>query len=110
MGQLVMVKRWRLREGCTETELLDLIRGSIVPHYRQLSGDVKLGLLRIRGTRSYLALQCWLDRAAWEAATQSDTYQEWFDRYVPILARWNELMEFEEEWEAEELPLDPASQ
>jgi hypothetical protein len=103
MGQLITVKRWRLKEGWEEADLVALVSGSIVPHYRQLSAAVRLGLWRIAGTRSYLALQQWPSRAAWEAATQSEAYQEWFGRYAPLLARWDAMMALEDEWETEEL-------
>ena len=107
MGQFITMKRWRLKEEWQEAELLDLVKGAIVPHYKQLSDAVRLGLWRIAGTRSYLALQHWQSRAAWEAATQSASFQEWFGRYVPILVRWDEMMELEGEWETEELLSDP---
>ncbi len=103
MSQFITVKRWRLKEGRKEAELLDLVRGSIAPHYKQLSDAVRLGLWRIAGTRSYLALQHWQSRADWEAATRSESFQHWYRRYEPILARWDEMMEFEDEWETEDL-------
>jgi hypothetical protein len=103
MGQFITMKRWRLKEERNEAELLDLVRGSIVPHYKQLSDAVRLGLWRIDGTRSYLALQHWPSRTAWESATQSASFQEWFGKYIPILARWDEMMELEGEWATEEL-------
>lgn len=103
MGRLITVKRWRLKEERTEAELLDLVRGAIVPHYRKLSDAVRLKLWRIDGTRAYLALQVWASRAEWEATRQSATFAAWYRDYEPVLARWDELMELEEEWETEEL-------
>jgi hypothetical protein len=103
MEAFVTYKRWRLKDGKTEAALVELVRNEIVPHYARLTADVQLGLHRIRDSRSYLALQYWQSRAAWEAATSSDRYPSWFDEYEPLLARWDALMEFEDEWEAEEL-------
>jgi hypothetical protein len=103
MARFITMKRWRLKEGRTEAELLDLIEGSIAPHYKHLSDAVRLGLWRIDGTRSYLALQHWLSRTDREAVTHSDAFQEWYRKYEPILERWDELMELEDEWETEEL-------
>ena len=56
MSRFVVVRRWVLRQGHSESELLDLVRTHIIPHYNTLPGCLGLGLLRIRGTRSYLAL------------------------------------------------------
>ena len=75
----------------------------IEPHYRALPNDVRLGLLRIDGTRSYLAVQYWRSRAHWEAATRSDSYPGWWAQYEPMLERWDQVMEFEAEFESEEL-------
>ena len=108
MPQFVIVKRWALREGHSESELLDLAREDVAPHYDSLPGCLGLGLLRIRGTRSYLAMQYWESREAWKSATSSDSYSEWLDEpsgsnpYEPSLERWNIIMEFEDEWETED--------
>jgi hypothetical protein len=103
MGHFITVKRWRLKEDHTEDELFALVSGSIVPHYHLLSTTVRLGLGRIAETRSYLALQHWPSRAEWEATRQSELFTAWYRHYEPILERWDTLMEFEEEWENEEL-------
>ena len=62
-----------------------------------------LGLWRIEGTRSYLALQYWQSRKRWRETSGSDYYRTWYEEYRPILNRWNEIMVFEEEWAAEDL-------
>ena len=62
---------------------------------------MRLGLHRIRDSKSYLALQQWQSPEAREATTSSERYRSWLREYEPILARWDQLMEFEEEWEAE---------
>ena len=103
MPQFVIVKQWALRQGHSKSELLDLAREQIVPHYNRLPGCLGLGLLRIRGTRSYLALQHWESREAWRSATSSDSYSDWLDAYRPTLERWNDMMEFEDEWETEDI-------
>ena len=97
MSRLAVVRRWTLRDGRSESELLDLVRYSVIPHYERLPGCLGLGLLRIRGTRSYLALQHWESREARQSAMSSDAYPDWLAAYEPILERWNDMMEFEDE-------------
>lgn len=92
-------KRWTLNRGCREDELVALVRQSIIPAYNQLPGCLGLGLLRIEGTRSYLATQHWENRAAYDAALSSETYAEWWSAYLPALSKWDAMMTFEEEWE-----------
>ena len=103
MSEFVTFKRWTLRKGRKESELVELVRGEIVPHYMKLPGCLKLGLLQVSGTRSYLALQHWESRERWRATTSSEYYKIWYRAYVPILKRWDDTMAFEEEWETEEL-------
>ena len=59
MSQFITYRRWTLRDGREESELVELVREEIEPHYKKLQGCLSLGLLRIEGTRSYLALQYW---------------------------------------------------
>ena len=103
MGEFVTIRQWRLRADRQEAELVRLVQGQIEPHYRTLSRDVRLGLLRIDGTRSYLAVQYWRSRDHWNAATQSVSYAGWWAQYEPMLERWDQVMEFEAELESEEL-------
>ncbi len=103
MGEFVTIRRWRLKDEREEAELLRLVRQQIEPHYRALSSDVRLGLLRIDGTRSYFAVQHWPSRAHWEAATRLPSYARWWARYEPMLERWDQVMEFEAEFESEDL-------
>ena len=103
MSGFITFKRWTLREGRKESELVKLVREEIAPHYKKLPGCQGLGLLRIEGAQSYLTLQFWQSREHWHATTNSDYYHTWHQEYVPILNRWNEIMEFEEEWEVEDL-------
>ena len=80
MSEFITSKRWALRDGREESELLELVHEEIVPHFMKLPGCLRLGLLHLVGTRSYLALQYWQSRE-----------------------RWDEIMLLEEEWYAEEL-------
>jgi hypothetical protein len=79
------------------------VQEQIEPHYRALSDDVRLSLLRIGGTSSYFAVQYWRSRDHWAAATQSASYAGWWAQYEPMLARWDQVMEFEAEFESQEL-------
>lgn len=101
MAEFVTYKRWRLKDGKQESDLVDLVRNEITPHYARLEGCLRLGLHRIGNTRSYLAFQHWQSRAAWETTTSSDFYASWYSEYEPILLRWDQLMEFEDGWDAE---------
>ncbi len=103
MSEFVTFKRWTLRDGRVESELVRLVREEIVPHFSKLPGCLRLGLLRIVGTRSYLALQFWQCRERWCEAMKSDYYRIWYREYVPILQRWDELMVFEQEWGTEDV-------
>jgi quinol monooxygenase YgiN len=95
----ITFKRWTLNRGFREEDVVALVREAILPAYRRLPGCLGLGLLRIEGTRSYLATQRWESRAAYDAAPSSETYSEWWSAYLPTLAKWDEMMTFEEEWE-----------
>jgi hypothetical protein len=101
MAEFVTYKRWRLKDGQREADLVNLVRNEIAPHYAKLEGGVRLGLQHISGAHAYLALQHWPSRAAWENTTSSAFYQAWLGEYEPILARWDQLMAFEDEWETE---------
>jgi quinol monooxygenase YgiN len=103
MRALLTYKRWKLKDGKEEAELVALVRDEIAPHYRKLDGCVGLGLLRIADSRSYLAIQHWKSRKAWEATLASEFYTSWLEAYRPILERWDQLMDFEDEWEAEDV-------
>ncbi len=52
MVTFVTYKRWRLRDGKQEADLIDLVRNDIAPHDAQLDSCVRLGLQRISDTRS----------------------------------------------------------
>ncbi|MEZ4708181.1 MAG: hypothetical protein R3A44_13300 [Caldilineaceae bacterium] len=103
MGEFITFKRWALKEGQAEADLVALIQNEIMPHYAKLTGVHKLELLHIDGTRSYLATQHWESRAVRETVVSSAFYQEWFKAYEPTLVRWDELMIFEDEWETERI-------
>ena len=92
-------KRWTLKDGFRESEVAALVRGAILPAYQKLTGCLGLGLLRIEGTRSYLATQQWESRAARDAAISSETYSAWWSAYLFTLEKWDEMMTFEDEWE-----------
>ena len=103
MPVFVTFKRWSLKSGRQESDLLELVREEFQPHYAKLNGCLGLGLLHVDGTRSYLTQQFWESRERWRKTTGSDDYQAWWREYVPLLERWDEIMEFEDEWEAEDL-------
>ena len=83
--------------------MVDLVREELMPHFEKLPGCLRLGLLRIDGTRSYLALQHWEDRDTWHATINSDYYQSWYQAYEPTLERWDRIMLFQYEWNSEDI-------
>ena len=103
MAEFITYKRWTLRHGRDESELVQLVREEIVPHFKTLHGCLGLGLRRIEGTRSYLALQYWESKESWRETTGSEYYRTWYEEYLPVLDRWDQIMAFEQEWDAEEL-------
>ena len=103
MTTFTTYKRWALREDKDEADLIDIVVNQIMPHYQRLDPSVRLGLRRIFGTRSYLALQQWPSRSHWEAVRSSDRFTLWYAAYEPILAQWDQLMDFEAEWETEDV-------
>lgn len=103
MPEFITFKRWTLQEGRTEAEIVRLVREAIEPHYRLLPGCKRLGLLRIAGTRAYLATQHWESRAACEQAVNSPEYAAWYAAYAPALAQWHAMLTLEAEWETEEV-------
>ncbi|MFN8444015.1 MAG: hypothetical protein U0175_24755 [Caldilineaceae bacterium] len=69
---------------------------AIIPHYQKLPGCRKLGY-------TYLATQHWVSKAMREEVLASPAYARWSKEYEPILEQWFALMEFEAEWEVENL-------
>ncbi|MDQ5852487.1 MAG: antibiotic biosynthesis monooxygenase [Chloroflexota bacterium] len=103
MAEFTTFKRWRLRDGADERDVVQLVRAAIIPAYARLPGCIKLGLLHVDGTRSYLATQYWESRAARAEVLGSPAYASWLEAYQPALERWHAIMELEEEWETEDV-------
>ncbi len=101
MPEFSTFKRWQLNEGHEESQVVSLVQERIAPAYATLPGCKGLGLLRIEGTRCYLAIQYWESRFAYDHALQAPEYAEWFEAYQPALARWHEMLTFQDEWCAE---------
>lgn len=99
MPGLVLHKRWRLREGVAVTDVVQLVRGRIVPHYARLSPEVALGLEQ-DAPGSVVATQRWTSRAALVAATTGAAYDAWWEAYLPVLSDWDRLVTFDSEWES----------
>jgi hypothetical protein len=96
----VTFKRWALKEGYQEADLVELIRSEIMPAYAQLDGCLGIGLLRIEGEQVYLATQYWQSQTARDAVSASEMYATWWQAYQPSLEKWDEMMLFVDEWEA----------
>lgn len=96
----ITFKRWKLNEGFREDRVAALVREAIIPAYNKLPGCLGLGLLQIVGTQSYLATQYWESSAARDAAVSAESYATWWSEYQPALEHWDEMMTFDDEWEA----------
>ncbi len=103
MAEFMTFRRWVITDAAKEAEVVALVRTVIVPTYQKLPGCLKIGLLHITGTNAYLATQHWRSRIVYEATLAAPEYAQWREAYEPALARWHELMTFEDEWETEDL-------
>lgn len=99
---VILYKRWLLREGTALEDVADLVRARIEPHYRELATDVVLSL-ESHGTDAVLAIQRWPDRASLERVTSGPGFERWWEAYQPVLTAWDELVDFDAEWETEDL-------
>jgi quinol monooxygenase YgiN len=104
---LVLYKRWSLRAGVDVRDVAALVQRETLPAYRRLSAEVTLGLEVALDDTSVMAIQRWSSRAAHEAVTSSDHYTAWWTGYGPLLARWDDLVEFDSEWSSLEVDLLP---
>lgn len=102
MSDYVTIRRWSLKEGFEETQLVDLVRSRIIPAYKQQPGCLRLELLRVREPSSYMAITRWESRAAYDRWA-GDEGQAWRDAYRATLEQWIEMMIFQEEWETDSL-------
>ncbi len=99
MSQFISVRKWTLKDGASEEALLSLVRDAVVPAYRLRPGCLKLALVRLQESRSFLAITYWADRRA--AATRAP--EGWEQSYARVLEQWDRLMTFEEEWTGEDM-------
>lgn len=98
--EFVTIRRWSLRDGADQATLTALVRNEIIPAYKRQAGCLRLELLRVASSGSYLATTRWVDRAAFDAWAVLGG-EEWRQAYRPALERWLELMAFNEEWDAD---------
>jgi heme-degrading monooxygenase HmoA len=102
MGNFVTIRRWSLKEGATEEELIRLVRDEVIPAYKSQPGCLKLELLRTSEEGSYLALTHWDSRSAFDAWAGA-AGASWRDRNRAVLEQWLGMMAFQAEWDAEEI-------
>ncbi len=100
MAEYITIRRWTLKDGTDESELVALVREGIIPAYKKQPGCLRLMLLRVADPPSYLATTHWESKAAYERWA-GEGGQSWRDEYRPILERWLELMSFQDEWETD---------
>ncbi len=101
-SEFVTIRRWSLRAGADEAQLIALVRDAIIPAYKRQPGCLRLTLLRVSSGNSYLATTHWQDRAAFDAWAGPEG-EQWRDAYRPALEQWLQMMVFNEEWDAEEI-------
>jgi hypothetical protein len=99
---VILYKRWRLREEVTLDDVVALVTQAVAPHYGALDTRVVLGL-EAQGGDAILAIQRWPSRDVLAQATTSPRFQDWWQAYQPVLAAWDALVEFDSEWETEDL-------
>ncbi len=102
MAEFVTIRRWALREGGKEQDLIALVRQEIIPAYKEQPGCLELELLRTSESHAYLAITHWDARASFEAWA-GPAGQAWRDRHRATFERWLALMAFQAEWDAEEI-------
>jgi heme-degrading monooxygenase HmoA len=100
MANYVTVRRWAMKEGASEDDLVAVVRDGIVPAYRKQPGCLSLNLLRLTTGRAYLAVTYWESRAAFDAWA-GPPGEPWRAEHRATLERWLELMVFQEEWDAD---------
>jgi hypothetical protein len=100
MAEYITIRRWTLKEGVPEQQLVDLVRDGIIPAYKKQPGCLRLMLLRVLDPPSYLATTHWESMEAYERWA-GEGGQSWRDEYRPTLERWLEIMSFQDEWETE---------
>jgi heme-degrading monooxygenase HmoA len=100
MANYVTMRRWALKEGASEDDLVVVVREGIVPAYRAQPGCLSLNLLRLTSGRAYLAVTYWEGRAAFDAWA-GPAGEPWRSEHRATLERWLELMVFQEEWDAD---------
>lgn len=72
------------------------------PHYRALATQVVLGL-EAQCDDAVLAIQLWPSPACVEQAMGGSGFQDWREAYQPVLAVWDAVVDFDNEWETEDL-------
>jgi hypothetical protein len=97
MGTFLTIRRWSLKAGADEASVIELIQGAILPAYRAWPDCEKLELRRVAGSNSYITTTHWVTRAAHQEF-EGDAGAAWREGYRATLERWDQLMEFEEEW------------
>jgi quinol monooxygenase YgiN len=103
MAEFMTFRRWAIHDANQEAEVVALVRDVIVPTYQKLPGCLRIGLLHIVGTNTYLATQHWVSKTVYAETLASPEYAKWREAYEPALTRWHELMTFEDEWETEDV-------
>jgi len=100
MPNYVTVRRWALRPGRSQEELLQFVATDLVPTWKRIPGCLSLNLLAVRDSDAYLAVTYWESREAFDTWSGSGG-QQWRDAHREVLSRWLELMVFQDEMDAD---------
>lgn len=100
MANYVTMRRWALKDGASEDDLITLVRDGIVPAYKKQPGCLSLNLMRVTEGRAYLAVTYWHDKAAFDAWA-GPSGETWRSDHRATLEHWLQLMVFQEEWDAD---------
>jgi heme-degrading monooxygenase HmoA len=100
MANYVTMRRWGLKPGHTEDELLEFVNTGIVPAWREIAGCLSLNFLRVHNANAYLAVTYWDSKDASDRWAGAEG-QAWREQHRDVLERWLELMAFQDELETD---------
>ena len=92
-------KRWRPRPGVEPADVAAVVADRIAPHYSRLDPSVTLGLELDTSSGMLIATQSWPSRQHRDERMDGPRFESWWRDYLPILRDWEQLVEFESEWE-----------
>ncbi len=100
MANYVTIRRWALKPGHDEAEILSFVNEGVVAAWRKIPGCLSLNFLRVRDGASYLAVTYWESKEDCDRWAGAEG-QSWRDEHRSILERWLQLVAFQDELETD---------